>query len=174
LFAHKEVLDVLWNNSLKGGLESVQFKINNLNDYFNLCPIKNNGGFVWMGVMVDVVQSVHIMNGREIVPSYGLFLTDTNKTKIFITTDCQFCPNQIVDFYKNADHIFQDCETSEYKSGVHAHYNDLKTLDKNIKRKMTLMHVNDNCLDDNGYVINSWFDKCLLDGFANIGCDFMC
>lgn len=169
LFVHKKVLDILWNNTLKGGLESIQFKTNTLDDYFNVYPIEDNGGFFWNETHLQVVQSVHVMNGREIIPSYGLFLR--NEEKIFITTDCQFCPHQILDFYKSADKIFQDCETSPFKSGVHAHYDDLKTLDVNIKKKMTLMHVNDNCLGEHGHVLQEWYDKCIADGFNGIGED---
>jgi hypothetical protein len=36
--------------------------------------------------------------------------------------------------------IFHDCETSPFKSGVHAHFDDLKTLPDEIKSKMWLMH----------------------------------
>lgn len=39
-----------------------------------------------------------------------------------------------------ADVIYHDCETSPFKSGVHAHYNDLKTLPSATKAKMWLYH----------------------------------
>jgi hypothetical protein len=78
------------------------------------------------------------MDGYAIVPSYGLLIESTpfsavgpNKNRVFVTTDTQFCPNQIMDFYKQSSLIFQDCETfdltGKIKSGVHAHYNDLQT-----------------------------------------------
>ena len=89
------------------------------------------------------------MNGYYIVPSFGLMVTDwkTNK-KIFFTGDTQFCPNQIMDFYEQADLIIQDCEYLYFdgkavKSGVHAHYEDLKTLPNEIKAKMILSHYQD-------------------------------
>mgnify|MGYP001025512325 CR=1 FL=1 len=50
---------------------------------------------------------------------------------------------------------FHDCETSPFPSNVHAHYNDLKSLPKNIKEKMWLCHYNDGDKPD-----------CIKDGFA--------
>jgi hypothetical protein len=43
--------------------------------------------------------------------------------------------------YDKADLIFHDCETG-YKSGVHAHYSDLRGLDAHTKNKMWLYHYN--------------------------------
>ena len=60
--------------------------------------------------------------------------------RIFFTTDTQFCPNQITKFYQSADLIFHDTETAPYYSKVHAHYDDLKTLHPDIKKKMWLYH----------------------------------
>jgi ribonuclease BN (tRNA processing enzyme) len=82
------------------------------------------------------------MDGFKIAPSFGLLFEMSGK-KIFITTDTQFAPNQIKDFYQVADIIFQDCETTEnYKSGVHAHYSELCTLEQKTKEKMWLYHYN--------------------------------
>jgi hypothetical protein len=39
-----------------------------------------------------------------------------------------------------ADVVFHDCETYPFKSGVHAHYDDLVTLPKEQKAKMWLYH----------------------------------
>jgi len=82
------------------------------------------------------------MNGYTIVPSYGL-IWKGNKKKVFLTTDTQFCPNQIQTFYDSVDVIFHDCETTPFKSGVHAHFKDLKTLDEETKSKMWLTHYSD-------------------------------
>jgi hypothetical protein len=68
--------------------------------------------------------------------------------KIYFTSDAQFNPNQIKDFYKQADVIIQDCETAPYMSGVHAHYSELSTLDPSYKSKMWLIHRQDNILDN--------------------------
>ena len=48
-----------------------------------------------------------------------------------------------MDFYKQADLIIQDCETTPFKSGVHANYSELVTLPLEIKTKMMLLHYQD-------------------------------
>jgi len=89
------------------------------------------------------------MDGYSIVPSYGLMIhvPGTDK-KLYYTADGQFAPAQIQDFYNQADLIIQDCETAPFKSGVHAHYDELKMLSPDTKKKMILIHYQDNILLD--------------------------
>ncbi len=133
--------DDLWK-TLSGGMKSCQGMVNTLTAYFDVTSIKRNGAFNWANTSFQLVQSVHVMDGFTIVPSFGLMF-NIDGTEIFFTSDTQFCPEQIKDFYNKADIIFQDCETTPYKSGVHAHYTDLVTLPHNIKEKMWLYHYND-------------------------------
>ena len=141
----------LWERSLHGGLGSLQGKVCSLTDYFEGHPIAINTSFEWEGLYFTPVQTVHIMNGMEIVPSYGLMIRESkgpeNLTwpyQLFITTDSQFCPHQIQDFYFKSNIIIHDCETAPYFSGVHAHYNDLNTLPGGTKAKMWLCHYQPN------------------------------
>lgn len=67
---------------------------------------------------------------------------------IFLTGDTQHCPHQISKFYDKADFIFHDTETAPYYSKVHAHYDDLKTLDPQTKAKMWLCHYQPNPTQD--------------------------
>src|SRR5260221_14280167 len=75
------------------------------------------------------------------MPSFGLFFK-MNSTQIFITTDTQFTPDQLDPYYKAADVIFHDCETSIKPSTVHSRYDQLIHLEKSIKEKMWLYHYN--------------------------------
>jgi ribonuclease BN (tRNA processing enzyme) len=129
----------LWTRSLSGGLESIEGQIASIDDYFNVEAIGQKGRFDWQGINFQLVQVVHIMNGFEFVPSYGL-LFKINGVMVFFTSDTQFAPHQLVHFYDKADVIFHDCETSPFKSGVHAHYSELRELDPKTKRKMWLYH----------------------------------
>jgi len=147
MIAYSRMLDFLWNETLKGGLASLQGHVATLSDYFDLVPVKRNDGFEWEDIKFQLVRTIHIMDGFDFVPSYGLIF-DLNNKKAFITTDSQHCPNQIMDFYAMSDIIFQDCETSPFKSGVHAHYNDLKTLPDDVKKKMYLYHYQPGQLPD--------------------------
>ena len=139
LYANEQVVKNMWNNSLAGGLGSIQGQITDLDTYFDVRPQKLNDSFMFYGVELQLVQVVHIMNGYHIVPSYGLLIKYIDHV-IFLTTDTQYAPEQIVDFYKQATIIFHDCETSPFPSRVHAHYNQLKQLDPGIKKKMYLYH----------------------------------
>jgi len=148
LFAADGLIHELWYSTLRGGMESLQGKVATLNTYFNVNPVHPNGEFVWNRVVFKPVQTVHVVSGYKINYSYGLMIDlravveeDAPVKKIFYTGDTQFAPNQLMDFYKEADLIFHDCETSVgFKSGVHAHFDDLKELLVEIKKKMWLMH----------------------------------
>jgi len=144
LFANVNLMNDMWNHTLRGGLDSIEGKLMDLTDYFECKPLVPNGSFEWQGVRFEPVQTVHVMAGRKIVHSYGLMLAFLNKDgderRVFYTSDTQFCPNQISTFYQKADLIFHDCETTLFKSGVHAHIDDLKTLPAETKAKMWLMH----------------------------------
>jgi ribonuclease BN (tRNA processing enzyme) len=165
LYGSGELLRRGWEDSWKGGLESVQGKLLSLSDFFNINSIKPNGSFWWESIQFDLVQSTHVMNGYCIVPCYGLMIRHMSKT-IFWTADCQFCPHQILDFYKQADLIIQDCEVTNFKSGVHANFMDLATLPEDIKKKMILIHYQDDVLDGNGNIKPEWSEKETKAGFG--------
>ena len=143
-----ELMKELWENSLRGDLESIEGKVMNITDYFDCRPVNINSCFYWNGYKFDPVQTVHVMSGYKINYSYGLMITSPEgsllRSRVFITTDTQFCPYQLIKFYSEAKTIFQDCETLVgFKSHVHAHYDDLNTLSPEIKKKMYLYHYGD-------------------------------
>ena len=151
LIGNNEVMRDLWNFCLKGGLRSIQTKHMTLDEYFDVEMIKRNHEFTWENIHFQIVQSIHIVDEYSIVPSFGVIMTDpTTGQKIYYTGDSQFAPNQIMDYYKSVDTIIQDCETTPFKSGVHANFEDLKTLPEAIKQKMILVHYQDNVLEDDG------------------------
>lgn len=147
LFISRFFMSDLWNKSLSGGLESLEGEIADIDSFFNVYPIGVKGRFDWQGINFQLVQVVHIMNGFTIVPSYGL-LFKVNGVTIFFTSDTQFAPAQLIKFYDMADVIFHDCETSKFKSGVHAPYDFLNSLDQKYKQKMWLYHYQDGALPD--------------------------
>lgn len=142
LFIVSDLVDDLWR-SLQGGMQSHEGVVLSLESFFEVDQIKPNGHFEYAEMKLTPVQTVHVMNGFRILHSYGLFIENKGQ-KTFLTTDTQFCPRQIETFYKKADIIFQDCETSQFRSGVHAHYEDLRTLAPEIKAKMWLYHYQPN------------------------------
>ena len=146
LFIVPSLIDPLWE-TLKAGMQSHEGVVLELTSFFDVIPVDVNSCFEWEECMLHPIQTVHVMNGNGIVPSYGLIIKTKNKTTFF-TTDTQFCPRQIEAFYNKADAIFHDCETYPFKSGVHAHYDDLRTLPETTKAKMWLYHYAPNPVQD--------------------------
>jgi ribonuclease BN (tRNA processing enzyme) len=141
LYIVDALVDDLWD-SLKGGMRSHEGKVLRLDSFFDINSIAINQSFYWENIVFNPVQTVHIMDGFRIVPSFGLLINEMKPDykRIFLTTDTQFCPRQIEKFYSMADTIFHDCETQPFRSGVHAHYDDMKTLPEDTKKKMWLYH----------------------------------
>lgn len=148
LFCADTIEKPLWDESLKGGLNSIEGRFTTMTDYFDVRRIPENGHFVWEGIRFDMIQVVHFMSERVIEPSYGLMIYEDGASgapKVFWTSDTQHNPNQIKVFYEQADLILHDCETSPFPSGVHAHYKlggggGLISLPDEVKDKMVLYH----------------------------------
>lgn len=171
MFGEANLLRDLWNKSLVGGMEGLEgTKYTEehgngvlLSTYFDVHPVSTNSSFTWEGVRFDIIQSVHITCKYALSNSFGLMWTDPDtKERVYLTTDCQYSPEASMRaFYGEADFIFQDCETSPFKSGVHANYVDLVTLSPASKAKMWLYHYQDNVLAD----YDTWNAKAIADGF---------
>lgn len=149
LYGQSTLLSTLWGDTLKGGLGSIEGREMDLSDYFYLHKLSVNRPARIRGIgSLQIVQTVHIMNGYGIVPTFGVIITDKETGKnIYFTTDTQFSPDQIGCFYNQSDLIIQDCEISAWESKVHAHYNKLNTLSSDVKKKMWLTHYGDNFFD---------------------------
>lgn len=143
LYINEKLADELWDTCLKGGLGTLQNRIAHLDTYFDVQRVGKNKGFDFQGVHLQTVQMVHYMDGYEIVPSYGLIWRSAGGKQVFLTTDTQFSPSLLKDFYAGSDVILHDCETTSKKTGVHAHYDELKTLAADVKAKMWLYHYQD-------------------------------
>jgi ribonuclease BN (tRNA processing enzyme) len=152
LYINERLASPLWEHCLRGGMASHQGVVLTLDHFFTrVHRIEHNGGFHWGQTECQLVQTVHYMDGYEIVPSYGLIMKVKDKPaggEIFLTTDTQFTPDLTADFYKRASVILQDCETTPYKSGVHAHYTELLTLPPDVRARMWLYHYQDGPLPD--------------------------
>lgn len=148
LFISEFLVDDLWTRSLSGGLGSLQAQRATLDTYFNIHAVPKNAGFRVGGYDWDLVQMIHFVNAYTFELSFGLIVR-VGPEYIFFTTDTQHAPNQIRDFYAKATIIFHDCETAPFRSGVHAHFEELATLDDETKSKMHLIHYQDN-------VVSSW------------------
>ena len=139
LIAHHSVLEELWDNNLKAGMRSLQGQTASLETYFNVDYLKDSSNFMVGDIKCEIVQTIHVMDDRRFMPSYGIMI-NSGTQKIFFTGDTQLAPNQMSTFYQQADVIFHDCECKKYPNSVHAQYHELCTLPSEIKSKMWLYH----------------------------------
>ena len=111
IIGNKQLLEDLWQKSLRGGLESMEGFVANLGTFFHPLPVEPNQSFEWQGWDVELIQQIHVMSGSIIMPSFGLLFSKPGHKTVYFVTDSQHCsPRQIEDFYRRADIIFQDSE----------------------------------------------------------------
>ena len=60
----------LWSSVLSGGMHSLQGEVADLDTYFEVHSIPKNGYFLWENVEFRLVQTVHIMDGFSLFPSF--------------------------------------------------------------------------------------------------------
>ncbi len=142
LFMEENVMADMWNYCLKGGLGCIEGKRMHLTDFFECRAAPGGGAFTWEGIRFTMVKMRHIVTGYKNLYSHGLLMEeiDTGGPMIFFSSDTQFQPDFIREIAERTSVIFHDCETSPFKSGVHAHYDELATLPKRTKRKIWLYH----------------------------------
>jgi len=68
----------------------------------------------------------------------------TETPRVLITGDCRFGSPGLDTAYFQASLILHDCEAAGYRSGIHPHYDDLKTLPTPHRNKMLLYHLGQN------------------------------
>ena len=147
LYISEPLNNRLWDHTLSGGMSSLDDEKASLESFFVPHLLKENAEFDWEGINFKTVRTKHVNDAGCSIPSYGLFLQHEQR-KIYITSDTQFTPEKLEPYYRGADVIFHDCETGDFKSGVHAHFDDLVTLDSDIKSKMWLYHYSPGALPD--------------------------
>ncbi len=144
LYGEENLLDRLWNETLRGGLEVVTDKRMTLGDYFDLRPIRADHPFVWEGIRFTPLRMRHVQHPTHAVDSFGLVMEDQNGSGSYLfTSDTLFddtLRHHLQHWAAKITAIFQECETTPYKTGVHAHYEDLCKLPPALRGKMWLYH----------------------------------
>lgn len=138
LFISHLLVKALWDNKLSAGLSSIPNEKATLATYFDLHTVGASQQFKWGQVVMSLVRTTHVFNDTDLVPSFGVSFT-VDDTNVYITTDTQFTPDQLMPHYKKANLIFHDCSIGR-PSPVHADFNQLATLPSEIKAKMWLYH----------------------------------
>jgi len=141
LFMEEGAMQRMWSTCLKGGLGCIEGKIMHLADYFTCRPVVEKGSFLWDGIRFTLVRMPHVLARYRNHYSHGLLIEDTEKKgSLFISTDTRLQSDLLNEVAAGMTLIFHDCETTPYKSSIHAHYDDLCALPASIKQKMWLYH----------------------------------
>ncbi|MFA5959135.1 MAG: MBL fold metallo-hydrolase [Tatlockia sp.] len=146
LYISNDQREALWTRCLSGGMSCLEEEPATLSHYFD-APNLENHHFVWENHRFQLIPAHHSMHNHHFLPCYGLFIEGTEK-KAFITTDARFKQEYFTKAYQEAHLIFQDCENLVAPSNQHAQYEELKTLNPQIKNKMWLYDYQDGVLPD--------------------------
>ena len=139
LFIAEDLLQEL-KDMVMPGLAHLLGSVAVLDTYFEVIPVTNS--FEYMGCTFLLKKLEHIRSyDFSVMYSYGLIF-NTGSKQVFWTSDALMLPAD-ADAYLTSDLIIHDCETSSLPSGVHAHYQQLRTLPAEIKSKMWLIHYSD-------------------------------
>ncbi|KTD66307.1 MBL fold metallo-hydrolase [Legionella spiritensis] len=149
LIIHHTLADPLWQHCLSGGMDTLKNEKATLASFFDVHALADGQEFAWEGAVLELVQTIHAFSDGHLIPSYGLLIR-IKERQYFITADTQFNEHLLMPYYVESQLIFHDCETSDVPSGVHAHYEQLKSLSPAIKAKMWLYHYSDDKLPDAG------------------------
>ena len=140
LFGNTQVLEVLWENVLKGNMQS----LNNANkatflDFFDTRYLKPRSGFQILNTEFYPVRLPHVIDSDDEIPAFGLKWKEDG-INFFFSGDTQFDFWRLMPFWEQADIIFQECEFKEYDDSVHCQFRHLKDIPKIYREKMWLYH----------------------------------
>ncbi|MBB4264718.1 MBL fold metallo-hydrolase [Roseospira visakhapatnamensis] len=142
LYIQADLAGPLWRESLKAGMEVLDYGHGTLDDFFDVRPLPATGSFLFGGVRLGLVPLTHIASGEAVMRSYGLMIHAPGGPVLF-TSDCLYQPDVLMPYYRAARLIFHDCDTGCRRGGAHCHYSDLVGLPADVKRKTWLYHAAD-------------------------------
>ncbi len=167
LICNERLLPKLWENTLKGGLQSIEGFETTLETFFKLKPVKDHESFNWSGWDIQLIQQIHTMNGNCYNEAFGLIMSKKYHQTVYFTTDGVYMP-QLNPVYSMADIIFQDCECTPFSSGAHSNYFQMvKDMPESFRKKIWLCHYQDfvsSSKDFNGNTFD-WNTEAIKSGF---------
>ena len=133
LYCHPMVLAEIWEH-LKPSMGLYQNQVLHITNFAECVACDK---FEFEGVEFQLIRNQHIESSFGKKDAYGLLFELNGKT-IYWSSDSANINTEMIE---KADIVFHDCETLEgFKSNVHAHWDDLRKLPENQKKKMWLMH----------------------------------
>jgi len=139
LLAQADVLRNVWK-MLQPSLQITTKGKMSLTDYVDYESLHPSFGTDWEELRLGLVPVVHVACADMLMMSYGM-CAKGEKDSIYISSDTLFNSSDIIRITPIVDIIFHDCEVG-FKTGVHAHYDQLLTLPDGVRAKMWLYHYN--------------------------------
>lgn len=138
LFLTKPLADVLWENTLKGGMYNPADGFNCLEDYFDVILIEENEPIaIHPGLTIECTITLHIPHKLN----YSFFIN----SRTFYSADTQFNEEFLIKeviHKRNCHTILHDCQLSGH-GFIHATLEELLTLPEHVQNRIYLMHYND-------------------------------
>ena len=148
----RDYQDLLWSKSLSGGAEYcevAQGRSLQITDFFDILrpnPMEIHGEKCWTiqygPIELIITRTRHFpdsaVNVDESQWCSGVFI---NK-KVWISGDTMFDREYPERFSEEAEVMFHDCQL--FQGGVHASYQELMSLPREVRKKMYLYHFGDN------------------------------
>jgi ribonuclease BN (tRNA processing enzyme) len=140
--------NVLWEQTLRGGLGWNEPKGLTLGDYFELlrpephaCDVRETHRIRVGDIQLELFRTCHIpeycSSWREAALSYGVFVDD----RVFICSDTRFDPDLLQLYADRAEIFFHDIDFGD--GAVHASLGELRTLPEAIRSRMHVVHYPD-------------------------------
>lgn len=142
LYLTEALAQLLWENSLKGGLYNPEEGFNQLQDYFELVFLEENVPFeISPELTIEIIPTLHIAQKLN----YSIFINH----RTFYSADMQFNKELLINevvHTRNCHTILHDCQLSG-PGYVHTTLEELLTLPENIQKLVYLMHYDDHMPD---------------------------
>lgn len=151
LFANPIVMGEIWSH-LQPSMGVYRNEIFHLT---NFAECHACGQFEFEGIPFQLVKNKHIESCFANKDAYGLLFTIGNET-IYWSSDSANINTKMID---KATIVFHDCETLPFKSRVHSHWQDLKKLKPEQRKKIWLMHYKTKPKDCDDHGFAGWISK---------------
>lgn len=142
LIGEKQMLQDLWDKSLRGGLEFANGgEPKKLDDYFNLVELEPKVPHIIRGYKLELIRTPHIPQ----MISYSVIINDS----LFYSGDVRFDERLIQAVHEDfgCTTIFHDCSIDP-ESFIHATLENLLTLEPEIQEKIYLMNFDDSWITE--------------------------
>ncbi len=127
----RELKEVLWEQSLRGGLEDAASGAASLEDYFQVHEADRD--FEIDGLRFQMTPT------RHVVGKFCCGLRINNR--VYYSGDTRYEPGKVEAFGTDAEAIFHDCQF--FTGGIHASLDELAGLPDSLRRKTRLVHYPD-------------------------------